>query len=113
MEFLPKENLERGYIAVADNAFGLQIALRPQFFEHVIRAIAAARRDQGSDLRIAEQSAKMGEARVGRGRKIGLRLACERILRQKSQSAKLFQTTLNARFFSGRSGREDADARTF
>src|SRR5690242_3727283 len=112
-ELLPKENLERSYIAVADNAFGRHVALRPSLCMHVSRALAAASGEQSSDLRIVEQRKKMSKTRIGRGGKIGLRFARERILRQKSEGLNFLKAALDAGLFGGRGGRENADSRSF
>ena len=62
MKFLPKENLQGGDVAVADDAFGSQTVLGPEFIEHVIGTIAAAERNERGDFRVVQERSKIFEA---------------------------------------------------
>src|SRR5256885_5913115 len=62
MKFLPKENLQGGDVAVADDAFGGQTVLGAEFIEHVIRTVAAAERNECRNFRVVQERSKIFEA---------------------------------------------------
>src|SRR5207253_1206129 len=62
MKFLPNKNLERGDVAVADDAFRRQTVLGAEFIEQVIRTVAAAERNERRDFRVVQERSKIFEA---------------------------------------------------
>src|SRR5208337_4551308 len=71
---------ERGQVAGADEwlgAFGDQIQIQP--FEQIVRAVAAARGEDGADLIVGKGMMQIAEPHLGRSRKI-MRSAGEKVL---------------------------------
>ena len=61
MKFLPKENLQGGDVAVADDAFWGQTVLGAEFIEHVIRTVAAAERNERRNFGVVQERSKIFE----------------------------------------------------